>query len=91
LKDHDKNPIEIDIEDAELKARRDFLRSLMKWSSVVIGAVTLGAFAAPTEARAGWINRRGSWLNGAGGGGWINGGGGGWINRRAGGGSWINR
>lgn len=47
-----------------------------------------------------WVNRRiggGGWVNGAGwinhAGGWINGGGGGgWINRRGvGGGAWVNR
>ena len=72
--------------------RREFLRSLGKWSQAVIGGVVLGgALAASNQASAGgWINRRG----GYGGGGWINGGGGGWINRRGGyggGGSWINR
>ena len=49
--------------------RRDFLIGLKKWSIIVIGgALTAGALAAPKDASAGWINRRG--------------GGGGWINRR---------
>ena len=75
-----------------LVGRRDFLRGLKKWSAVVIGGAVLGHLAAP-EARAGWVNRRGGWVNGGGGswvnrgGSWVNGGGGGWVNR---GGSWVN-
>jgi hypothetical protein len=86
----------------ELNTRRDFLKSLGRWSAIIIGAAALGGFTPPEEA-AGWINGGGSWVNGRGGGGswvnrggswvnrgggWINGGGGGWINRR---GSWVNR
>ena len=79
-------PVDDRIEESELLRRRDFLRSLMKWSSAVIGAVVLGTVEAPTDALAGWVNRRGSWVNGAGGGGWVNRGAS-WVN---GGGSWIN-
>lgn len=68
-------------DEPELLRRRDFLKSLKKWSQVVIGGIVLGAIA-PTQSEAGWINRRGG-----GGVGWINGGG--WINRRGGGG-WLN-
>jgi hypothetical protein len=75
--------------EVELLRRRDFLKSLRKWSGAVIGGVVLGGVLAPSEARADWINRRGGssggWVNGGGGGGWINGGGGGggtWVNRR---------
>jgi hypothetical protein len=70
-----------EMNEVELLRRRDFLKSLRKWSGAVIGGVVLGGVLAPREARADWINRRG----GAGGGGWVNGGGGGggtWVNRR---------
>ncbi|MGE0126597.1 MAG: hypothetical protein AB7U82_00720 [Blastocatellales bacterium] len=81
-------------EEIEVAGRRKFLRSLGKWSMAVIGGV-IGSAALPRDAEAAWINRRGGWLNGGGGGwinrggGWINGGGGGWANRVAGGG-WLN-
>jgi len=79
-------------ESKELHGRRQFLRSLGKWSGAAILAAVGGAWVASTpKARAGaWINRRGGW----GGGGWVNRGGGGWINRAGwinGGGGWINR
>lgn len=67
---------------AELLRRRDFLKSLKKWSLAVIGGVVLGATLPGSETEAGWLNNRG-------GGGWINGGGGGWLNGRGGGG-WLN-
>ena len=81
------------------KSRRDFLRSLGRWSAIIIGGVTLGGMMeGPGEAdAAGWINGRGGggsagWVNRGGGGGaaWVNGGGGGgagWVNR---GGGWVN-
>jgi hypothetical protein len=92
----DKTP-----EEKEMINRRNFLRGLGKWSLAVIGGVVLGNLAAPPEAQ-GWVNTRGSWINGPGAGGWANrgvswiNGGGGWINRggswvNRGGGSWINR
>src|SRR5262245_66187564 len=65
------------VKEEEVLDRRDFLRSLKKWSQAVIGGVVLGGLA-PNKTEAGWINSRG---------GWINGGGGGWVNR---GGGWIN-
>jgi hypothetical protein len=78
-------------ENPELLDRRLFLRSLGKWSgAAVVAAIAGGAWLASSpEAVAGWVNRRGAVR----GGGWINGGGGGgWINRRVGvGGGWINR
>lgn len=87
----------------ELKTRRDFLRSLGKWSAIVIGGAALGGIVAPTDA-AGWVNGGRAWVNarGGGGAGWVNrsGGGAAWVNRsggwvngtvaRGGGGSWIN-
>ena len=80
-------------EEVELLRRRDFLKSLRKWSPAVIGGLILGALAPGSQAEAGWVNSRGGWVNGGGGGGWINGagGGGGWINGAGGGGSWVNR
>lgn len=51
-------------DEPELLRRRDFLKSLKKWSQVVIGGIVLGAIA-PTQSEAGWVNRRG-------GGGWLN-------------------
>jgi hypothetical protein len=83
-------------EENELLSRRDFLQSLKKWSQIVIGSVALGGLVEGPEAEAGWVNSRGSWVNGHGGGGWANrgaswvNGGGGWLNG-GGGGGWINR
>ena len=69
---------------SQQESRREFLVSLGKWSSIVIGGV-IGAAVVAGDAQAGWLNNRGY-----GGAGWINGGGGGgWINRRGGGG-WLN-
>jgi len=85
-------------ETSELSDRREFLRSLGRWSAAAIAAILLTESAMPDEA-SGWVNRRGSWVNGGGswinsgtnwinrGGTWLNGGGG-WINR--GGGGWLN-
>jgi len=79
-------------------SRRDFLSGLRKWSVAVIGVAVAGPVFLAADDAAGWINSRGSWMNGVGGG-WINrnttwinghGGGGAWVNR-AGGGAWINR
>jgi hypothetical protein len=93
-------PAELDAEsnDAQLKSRRDFLKRLGKWSTIIIGGIALGGIKAPDDT-AGWLNGSGGggWVNarGGGGGGWVNrsgGGGGGWVNRSGGsGGSWINR
>ena len=92
-----ENEARKDSDDAgEPTSRRDFLRSLGKWSGVLIGAVTAANLLDPPSA-AGWVNGGGgrSWVNarGGGGGGWVNrngGGGGSWINR-SGGGGWVNR
>jgi hypothetical protein len=78
--------------------RRDFLIGLNRWSAAVVASV---AACATGSARPGaawvngggggsWVNRRGGWVNG--GGSWVNrsGGGGGWING-GGGGGWVNR
>lgn len=75
------------LSDPEAQSRRAFLVGLGRWSKVVIGAAVFGGLAAgTTQAEAAWINRRGGWING------VGGGGAGWINRRGGGGgSWINR
>ena len=87
-------------ESPELKTRRDFLRSLGRWSAVVIGGAVVGGIVGPAAAQ--WINGGGGWVNGRGGGGawvnravgggaWVNGGGGGsWVNRSGGGGAWVN-
>ena len=87
-------PAQVDPEsnDAQLKNRRDFLKSLGKWSTIIIGGVGLGGMVVPKDT-AGWLNGGGGWVNArGGGGGWVNrsGGGGGWVNR-SGGGSWVNR
>ena len=79
-------------DDPEQKSRRDFLRSLGRWSAIIIGGAALGGMMEPTDA-AGWVNGGGGWVNARGGGGgaaWVNRGGGsaGWVNR--GGGSWVN-
>jgi len=88
-------PAQVDPEsnDAQLKNRRDFLKSLGKWSAIIISGVALGGMVAPKDT-AGWLNGGGGWVNArGGGGGWVNrsGGGGGWVNRSGGGGSWVNR
>ena len=60
-------------EEQELRTRRDFLKSLGRWSAIIIGAAALGGMVQPDEA-AGWVNGRGGWINGRGGGGaaWVN-------------------
>jgi hypothetical protein len=88
-----------------VQERRNFLRSLGKWSQAVIGGVLTGGVLTitPVEAQSdwnngagGWGNRDSSWYNRGGGwynrhgGGWYNRHGGGWHNRR-GGGDWYNR
>lgn len=80
-------------DDTMLMGRRDFLRSLNKWSKVVIGSALFGGamlkLGAVPDAEAGaWANRAGgggAWANR--GGAWANRGGT-WVN---GGGSWVNR
>ena len=64
-------------DDTTLMGRRDFLRSLDKWSKVVIGSALFGGamlkLGAVPDAEAGaWANRAGgggAWANRAGGGG----------------------
>jgi hypothetical protein len=76
-------------EEQWLLSRRDFLAGLRKWSAAVIGVAVAGSVLLPGEAAAsGWVNGRGSWVNG-GGGGWVNRGGS-WING-PGAGGWYNR
>ena len=85
-------------EEQKLLSRRDFLSGLRKWSAAVIGVAVVGGVLLPDEANAGWVNGRGAWVNGHGGGGgwvnrattWVNGGGGGvaWANRGV---AWANR
>src|SRR4051812_18281965 len=88
------NPDEQD--EPEHKSRRDFLRSLGRWSAIIIGGVALGGMMEPPDA-AGWVNGGGGgWVNARGGGGsagWVNRGGGGtaWVNGGGGGAGWINR
>ena len=57
-------------EDRELSERREFLCSLGKWSSAAIAAILL-IEASPSGEAAGWVNHRGSWVNGPGAGGWA--------------------
>ena len=55
--------------------RRAFLRSLGKWSQVVIGGVLLGTAASRSDAASGWFNRGGDdWHDpgGRGRGDWFN-------------------
>jgi len=94
-------------DEREQKSRRDFLRSLGRWSAIIIGGAALGGMMGPSDA-AGWVNGGGGWVNARGGGGgggsagWVNragGGGAGWVNKSGGGGggwvnargSWVNR
>jgi hypothetical protein len=83
-------------DEPERKSRRDFLRSLGRWSAIIIGGAALGGLMGPPDA-AGWINGGGGWVNARGGGGgsagWVNrgGGGAGWVNGGGGGASWVNR
>jgi hypothetical protein len=96
--DDEAHESEMQAEDPEVSDRREFLRSLGKWSAAAIAAI-LFSESMPANDVAGWMNRRGSWINGAGrggtwingGGDWINRGGGGWLNSRGGGGGWVNR
>jgi hypothetical protein len=104
---YDEQQNELSADEPAVQERRDFLRSLGKWSQAVIGGVLTGGVLAATspEARAdwaigvgGWGNRDSSWYNRGGGGwynrhggGWYNRGGGGWYNRHGGGGGWYNR
>jgi hypothetical protein len=93
----DKSNVEGDEpNESELKTRREFLSGLGRWSAIIIGGAALGSVM-PTDSAA-WINGGGGggWVNargGGGGGSWVNraGGGGGWVNARGGGGGWINR
>jgi hypothetical protein len=100
--DEQQNNLFEEPEDPVAQERREFLRSLGKWSQAVIGGVVLGgAVMTSQQARAvswfngggGWHNRGGGWYNR--GGGWANRSGGGWYNRSGGwanrGGSWANR
>ena len=74
----------------DLKNRRAFLKSLGRWSAIIIGSAALGGLMPPEQA-AGWVNGGGgSWVN-ARGGGWVNGGRA-WVNGGGGGGAaWVNR
>ena len=84
---------QLDPEARELSDRRDFLRSLGKWSTAAIAAI-LVIESSPSKQASGWVNRRGSWVNGPGAGGWANrsgswaNGGGAWLNSGT---NWINR
>ncbi|HRD50828.1 MAG TPA: hypothetical protein PL166_14705 [Candidatus Contendobacter sp.] len=87
--------------------RREFLRSLGKWSQAVIGGVLLGGALVESDSANAWaaargyggsaaVGARGGWVNrygGGGGAGWVNrsGGGGGWINGGGGSTGWVNR
>ena len=88
-------------EESPQEERRQFLRSLGKWSQAVIGGVVAGGILTTPKPAEAWHNggsvvvppgdrdsyrRGGSWGNR--GGGWYNRGGGGWGNR---GGGWYNR
>ncbi len=95
-------------EEQRLLSRRNFLVGLQRWSAIIIGGTLLAGALPPPEASAwvngrvgvgggsaAWVNGRGGWVNGGGGGGaaWVNragGGGAGWVNRSGGGGAWVN-
>jgi hypothetical protein len=70
----------------ELKTRRSFLKSLGRWSAIIIGTAALGGLMPPEEA-AGWVNGSAGWVNARGGGG----GGAAWVNRATGTAGWVNR
>src|SRR5262249_58483918 len=72
------------VEEAELLRRRDYLKSLKKWSQAVIGGVIMGTLVPGSRAEAGLVNNRGGWVKGGGGGGGDPGGGG--VER---GGGWV--
>ena len=73
-------------EQEEQRSRRNFLRSLGKWSAVLIGAAVGGSLLDTPDATS-WVNRGGgAWVNARGGYG-----GGSWVNRSGGGGAWVNR
>ena len=101
MTDQDSDQQNNSFEEPAAQERREFLRSLGKWSQAVIGGVVLGgAVTTSQQAQASWYNRGGGWHNRGGGwynrgGGWANRGGGGWANRSGGwanrGGSWANR
>ena len=88
---------EISNYEQELMDRRGFLRSLKKWSAIVIGGALVGSAllnpGTDKESKAaGWVNRGGggaAWANRHGGGGaaWVNRGAA-WANRGV---AWVNR
>ena len=91
---------ESELEERLMLSRRDFLAGLRKWSTAVIGIAVAGTVLLPGESASGWVNGRGAWVNGGGGGGsWVNrsggGGGGSWYNRGTAwanhGSAWVNR
>ena len=90
-------------EEAELLQRRDFLKSLKRWSQAVIGGIVLGEVVSSKAEAGAWVNHGRAWANhgaawanrGGGGGTWANRGGGGgggaaWANRAGGGAAWAN-
>ncbi|MBS1223765.1 MAG: hypothetical protein H6R24_443 [Proteobacteria bacterium] len=81
-------------EEAVEQERREFLRSLSKWSQAVIVGVVAGGALTTSEPAEAWYNRGGNWYNRRPLGGWYNRGGG-WYNRGGGwhnrGGGWYNR
>lgn len=93
-------------EEKKLLSRRNFLVGLQRWSAIIIGGTLLAGALPPPQASAwvngrvgggsaAWVNGRGGWINGGGGGGatWVNrsgGGSAGWVNRSGGGGAWVN-
>ena len=48
-----------DPEARELSDRRDFLRSLGKWSTAAIAAILLSESTPSDQASGSWVNRRG--------------------------------
>ncbi|MEZ5602476.1 MAG: hypothetical protein R3F36_16770, partial [Candidatus Competibacteraceae bacterium] len=75
MTDQDDEQHSNSIEEPVEQERRDFLRSLGKWSQAVIGGVLLGGAATasdPAQAQpvGTWYNRGGGWHNR--GGGWYN-------------------
>lgn len=86
--DHLMVPEEGDVkEQKDGRSRRDFLRSIGKWSAAIIGSAVIGGLFEPTNTAA-WVNGTAAWVNARGG--WINRGGS-WVNRSGGGATWVNR
>jgi len=77
----------LDPEAVEISDRREFLRSLGKWSTAAIAAIVLTESSQSNSGN----NKIEPPASSIGDGGWKDQGGGGWLNSRGGGGGWVNR